>query len=63
MDARVATGDRVRCARDLATATRRGDLRQELTSWRETAAAIAAGLARDELVWLDDGSDNVVERP
>lgn len=36
----------------------------ELTSWRETAAVIAAGLGRDELEWLDDeDAASAVERP
>lgn len=38
----------------------------ELTSWRETAAAIAAGLGPADLDWLDpdsDGDVDVVERP
>lgn len=55
--------DRVRCVRDLATAALRGELRQELRSWRETAAAIAADLGAIDVEWLDDGDDDVVERP
>lgn len=53
--------DRVTCARDLAAAALRGELQQELTSWRETAAALAAGLGREEPEWLDPGG--TVERP
>lgn len=37
----------------------------ELTSWRETATAIAAGLGSQPVEWLDDDDmcDSVVERP
>ncbi|WP_208859892.1 hypothetical protein [Mycolicibacterium peregrinum] len=50
--------DRAACARDIAAAA---DPQQELTAWRETATAIAAGLGRGEVEWLD--GDDVVERP
>lgn len=33
----------------------------ELTSWKETATAVAAGLGRSDLEWLDE--DETVERP
>ncbi|MFK0042236.1 prevent-host-death protein [Paenarthrobacter sp. NPDC090517] len=33
----------------------------ELTSWRETATAIAAGLGREPVEWLEE--DEAVERP
>lgn len=60
---------RVRCAKDLVDAARASFstdqphlLMAELTSWRETATAIAAGLGSAEVEWLDaDGSP--VERP
>lgn len=55
--------DRVRCVRDLATAALRGELREELRSWRETGTALAAGLGRDEVEWPDPADDNAVERP
>lgn len=35
----------------------------ELTSWRETATALAAGLGKDKPDWLDADDDTVVERP
>ncbi|MCZ9635381.1 hypothetical protein RhoBH5_32380 [Rhodococcus sp. BH5] len=36
----------------------------ELTSWRETATAIAAGLGQADLEWLDTPEDDtMVERP
>ena len=36
----------------------------KLTSWRETAAAIAAGLSPQPVEWLDDEDDEtVVDRP
>lgn len=53
--------DRIRCARDLAAAVRRGELVWELRSWRETVTAAAAGLDLTELEWLD--IDNAVGRP
>ena len=61
--------DRVTCARDLIDAARASFstgqphlVLAELTSWTETATAVAAGLGHDEPQWLDD--DGVaVERP
>lgn len=39
----------------------------KLTSWRETAEAIAAGLGEEVVEWLDsddeDGATFIVERP
>lgn len=35
----------------------------ELTAWRETATAIAAGLGRVDVEWFDDGEVEAVERP
>jgi lactoylglutathione lyase len=35
----------------------------EAISQRETATALAAGLGREEVEWLDDDDDNVVEWP
>lgn len=62
--------DRATCARDLVDAARASFSTDqphlalaELTSRRETATAIAAGLGRDEPEWLDDNDDAVVERP
>lgn len=63
--------DRATCAQDLVDAARASfstdqphRVLSELTSWRETATAIAAGLGRADLEWLDDGDeDTVVERP
>ncbi len=35
-----------------------------LSAWRETATALAAGLGRDGVEWLDDNGDaDTVERP
>ena len=52
--------DRWTCAQDLVDAARASFSTDqphlalaELTSWRETATAIAAGLGRDDLQWLD----------
>ena len=58
--------DRVACRQDLAEAVRAGRPRRvlaELRSWRETAAAVAAGVGRGEPEWLDDDDAAVVERP
>ncbi|MCV7143562.1 hypothetical protein [Mycolicibacterium fortuitum] len=54
----LSPADQAACARDLAAAE---DPQQELTAWRETATAIAAGLDQVEVEWLD--GDEVVERP
>jgi len=60
--------DRVTCAQDLVDAARASFstdqhhlVLAELTSWKETATAIAAGLGLGETEWLD-GDDAVVER-
>lgn len=64
--------DREQCARDLIDAARASFSTQQphlaiaqLTSWRETATAIAAGLGSEPVEWLDedDDADAVVERP
>lgn len=63
--------DRTTCAQDLVDAARASFSTDqphlalaELTSWRETATAIAAGLGHAEVEWLDgDDDDTVVERP
>lgn len=63
----LPTVDRETCAQDLVDAARGSfstDQPQlviaEMTSWKETAAAIAAGLGSAALEWLDD--DELVER-
>ena len=60
--------DRVRCADDLLEAARAsfstGQAHlaiTEMTSWRETATAVAAGLGSAPVEWLDSGIP--VERP
>ena len=62
--------DRSTCAHDLVDAARASFSTDqphlalaELASWRETAAAIAAGLDRADLDWLDSEDGDVVERP
>ncbi|WP_300680121.1 hypothetical protein [Nocardioides sp.] len=65
--------DREQCARDVVDAARASFSTQQphlaitqLTSWRETATAIAAGLGSQPVDWLDvdgDSADTVVERP
>nr|WP_078315408.1 hypothetical protein [Mycobacterium sp. D16Q16] len=59
----LSPADRVRCVWNLATAALRGGLRQELTSWRETATALAAGLGSAKVEWLDSDDADAVERP
>jgi PHD/YefM family antitoxin component YafN of YafNO toxin-antitoxin module len=53
--------DRENCAKDLVAAARASFATQqihlaiaELTSWRETASAIAAGLSLSAIEWLDE---------
>lgn len=63
--------DRAICAQDLVDAARASfstdqphRVLSELTSWKETATAIAAGIGQSEVEWLDaDDDDAVVERP
>ncbi|WP_166350282.1 prevent-host-death protein [Phytoactinopolyspora limicola] len=70
----LSAEDRQECARDLIDAARASFSTHQphlaiakLTSWRETATAIAAGLGSQPVEWLDEddeaGSDTVVERP
>lgn len=66
----LSTEDRATCAQDLVDAARASFstdqphlVLAELTSWRETATAVAAGLGQADLDWLDDGDDAVVGRP
>lgn len=60
----LSPADRAACARDLAAAaTDRESFDMELTAWRETATAIAAGLNQPDLEWLDRDDGEVVERP
>ncbi|WP_127842757.1 prevent-host-death protein [Actinomyces wuliandei] len=63
--------DRETCTQDLVDAARASFSTNqphlavsELTSWKETAAAVAAGLGRTDVEWLDEGSGlEPVERP
>ena len=62
--------DQEQCARDLIDAARASFSTLQphlaiakLTSWRETAAAIAAGLSPHPVEWLDDDDEAVVNRP
>lgn len=67
----LSAEDRAVCAQDLVDAARASFstdqphlVLTELTSWKETATAIAAGLGRADLEWLDETAGNdVVERP
>ncbi|MGW0251744.1 prevent-host-death protein [Nocardia goodfellowii] len=64
----LSTTDRETCAQDLVDAARASFSTDqphlaiaELTSWKETATAIAAGLGSADLEWLDE--DETAERP
>lgn len=64
----LSPADRQVCARDLVDAARASFSTDqphlaiaELTSWKETARAVAAGLGNADLQWLD--ADETVERP
>lgn len=53
--------DKEQCAQDLVDAARASFAMHqpnravaELTSWKETASAVAAGLGKEPIVWLDD---------
>ncbi|WP_420914160.1 hypothetical protein [Arsenicicoccus piscis] len=67
----LSPADRQTCALDLIDAARASFSTgqpqlaiAELTSWQETAAAVAAGLGRVDVAWLgDDHPAGVVERP
>jgi hypothetical protein len=70
----LSTTDREQCSRDLIDAARASFSTHQphlaiakLTSWRETAAAIAAGLGSLPVEWLDEDDDIdggvVIERP
>lgn len=66
----LSPADRETCARDLIDAARASFstdqshlVTVELTAWKETATAVAAGLGREDLQWLDDGVVHYVERP
>ncbi len=65
----LSPDDRATCAQDLVDAARASFstdqphlVLAELTSWKETATAIAAGLNRREPEWMED-DDALVERP
>ncbi|MCE5292048.1 MAG: prevent-host-death protein [Nocardiaceae bacterium] len=62
--------DRESCAQDLVDAARASFSTDqahlaiaELTSWKETAVAVAAGLGSADVEWLDDDAGEAVERP
>ncbi|MDY0893059.1 prevent-host-death protein [Frigoribacterium sp. CFBP9030] len=66
----LSPADRETCARDLIDAARASFstdqshlVTVELTAWKETATAVAAGLGREDLQWFDDGVVHSVERP
>jgi hypothetical protein len=66
----LSPDDRETCAQDLINAARASFstdqphlIVAELTSWRETSTAIAAGLGGAEVDWLDESDDTAVERP
>lgn len=49
----LSPAEREACAEDLASAAGTESLVSELRSWKETAAAVAAGSRAVELEWLD----------
>lgn len=64
----LSPADREACAQELIDAARASFSTDqphlaiaELTSWKETATAVAAGLGNIDLVWIDDAES--VERP
>jgi hypothetical protein len=64
----LGPSDQEACASEIVTAARASFATNqphlaiaELNAWRETATAIAAGLGREPVEWLDDA--DVVERP
>lgn len=64
----LSPADRESCAQDLVNAARASFSTEqphlalvELTSWKETATALAAGLGSTDLEWLDN--TETVERP
>lgn len=64
----LSPADRRTCAQELVDAARASFSTDqphlaiaELTSWKETATAVAAGLGSADLEWL--GDDETVERP
>lgn len=64
----LSTVDQQTCTNDILTAARASFATNqphlaiaELTAWRETATAVAAGLGHEPMEWLDDTL--VVERP
>lgn len=67
----ISPADRDTCAQNLVDAARASFSTAQphlaiavLTSWKETATAIAAGLGRAELQWLENGeAAETVERP
>ncbi|PRB67613.1 prevent-host-death protein [Arthrobacter sp. MYb213] len=64
----LSLADQQACANDILSAARASFATNqphlaiaELTAWRETATAIAAGLGQEPVEWLDDPM--IVERP
>lgn len=64
----LSEGDRGRCAQDIVDAARASFSTHqphlavaEITSWRESATAIAAGLDKRKVEWLDEPES--VDRP
>jgi hypothetical protein len=53
--------DRETCARDLMHAAYTSSLVAELTAWRETAMALAAGLGSAQQDWFDEDASVELE--
>lgn len=59
----LSMADQGACARSLAASAGTDRLDTELTAWRETATAVAAGLGSVKVEWLDDDAAQAVDRP
>jgi hypothetical protein len=55
--------DQEACAGSLAASVGTDRLDTELTAWRETATAVAAGLGSVKVEWLDDDAAQAVDHP
>jgi hypothetical protein len=59
----LSMADQEACAGSLAASVGTDRLDTELTAWRETATAVAAGLGSVKVEWLDDDAAQAVDHP
>lgn len=66
----LSNADQKSCADDLVSAARASFATEQphlvaamLTSWKETAAVIAAGLGTESVEWFEAEAETVIERP